>query len=93
MLVGDGEFALKIFKEISVTDSFMGLSDNDRGCQNVEVQKNCTVQKYVQTKSKCDCLPLHLALNDQDSVCKGPKETKCYQQILNGTFPNCLISR
>ena len=92
-LVGDFEFALKIFKEISVTESFMGLGDNDRGCQSVEVQKNCTLQKYVQTKSNCECLPLHLALNDQDSVCKGPRETKCYQQILNGTFPNCRRSR
>ena len=93
MLVGEQEFALKIFKEISVTESFMGLSDNDRGCQNVEAQKNCTVQKYIAIKSNCKCLPLHLTLNYQDSVCKGPKETKCYKQILNGTFPNCMISR
>ena len=93
MLVGEFEFALKIFKEISVTESFMGLSDNDRGCQSVEVQKNCTLQKYFQTKSNCKCLPLHLALNDQSSVCKGPNETKCYQQMLNQTFPDCRRSR
>ena len=90
MLVGEQEFALKIFKEISVTESFLGLSDNDKGCRNVEVQKNCTVQKYIQTKSNCECFPLHLTLNDKDLVCKGPKETKCYQQILNGTLPNCM---
>ena len=93
MLVGEFEFALKIFKEISVTESFMGLSDNDRGCHSVEIQKNCTLQKYVQTKSNCKCLPLHLALNDEGSVCKGPIETKCYQQMLNESFPDCWKSR
>ena len=92
-LTGEFEFALKIFKEISVTESFMGLSDNDRGCQSVEIQKNCTLQKYFQTKSKCKCLPLNLILNDQDSVCKEPRETKCYQQILNEPFPNCISPR
>ena len=93
-LTGEFEFALKIFKEISVTESFLGLSDDDRGCQSVEIQKNCTLQRYVQTKTKCKCLPLNLINNYQeDSVCKEPRETKCYQQVLNGTFPNCISPR
>ena len=92
-MVGEFEFALKIFKEISVSESFMGLSDNDRGCQSVEIQKNCLLQRYAQTKSKCKCVPLHLAFNDQDSVCKEPKDIICYQQIPNGTFQKCITPR
>ncbi len=92
-LVGEQEFHLKIFKEISVTESFMHLGDNERGCQDVEVQRNCTVQKYVQTKSKCGCVPLHLNLDDEDSICYLEKETRCSHQILNGSFQNCMRLR
>ena len=92
-LVGEQGFHLKIFKEISVTESFMQLGDNVRGCQDVEMQRNCTIQKYVQTKTKCGCVPLSLSLYDDDSICIQPKQTSCSQNILNETFPNCIILR
>ena len=89
-LVGEQGFHLKIFKEISVTESFMQLGDKVRGCQDVEIQRNCTFEKYFQTKSKCGCVPLSLSLDDEVSICKWPTETNCSQNILNGTFPNCM---
>ena len=92
-LVGEQGFNLKIFKEIVVTESFMNLDDNVRGCQDVEVLSTCTVKKYVQTKSKCGCVPLSLSLDDEDSICKLPKETSCSKDILNETSPNCMTLR
>ena len=92
-LVGERGFNLKIFKEISVTESFMKLDDNVRGCQDVEFLSTCLVKKYVQMKSKCGCVPLSLSFDDEVSKCKWPKETSCTKNILNETFPNCMILR
>ena len=66
----------------------VSLDENVRRCQDVEVQRNCTVQKYVQTKTKCGCVPLSMNLDDEDSICKWPKETICTKNILNETFLN-----
>ena len=71
----------------------MKLGDNVRGCQDVEVTRNCTVQKYVQTITKCGCVPLGMNLDYEDTICKWPKETSCTQNILNETVPNCMKLR
>ena len=65
-LSGEGEYNLNILNQIDVTESFLGLPEEVRNCQNVESFVNCTTRHYLQNmKEKCGCLPLALA---QDQV-------------------------
>ena len=48
---------------ISVTDSFLGLDDEDKGCQNEEPYTNCTTRAYLRrVTQKCGCLPFALGV-------------------------------
>ena len=47
----------------SVTDSFLGLDEDDRGCQNEEPYTNCTTRSYLRrVTQKCGCLPFALGV-------------------------------
>ena len=62
-LTGEGEYNLNSFKQIEVTESYMGLSQDVRGCQNVENFADCTTRNYIEdTRNKCGCLPLSINL-------------------------------
>ena len=62
-LFGEGQYNLNNIKEISVTDSFMGLDKNTRKCQNIETYDDCKTRFYIEhLKQKCGCLPLSLRL-------------------------------
>ena len=64
-MLGEGEYNLNVLKESEVTDSFLGLSKEDRKCQNEEAYVKCTTRHYIDTmKKKCGCLPLSISLND-----------------------------
>ena len=44
-----------------VTESYLGLDQEERGCQNEETLDNCTSRQYYDTiLVKCGCLPLHI---------------------------------
>ena len=61
--VGEGEYNLNDLKEIIVTDSYLGMDENVRGCQNVEPLKNCTTRLYMNTLLRdCGCLPFNIRL-------------------------------
>ena len=63
--IGEGEYNLNVLKEIYVTDSYLGLDENVRGCQNVEPLHNCTTRLYLDTLLKdCGCLPFNIRLSD-----------------------------
>ena len=47
ILHGEGEFNLDAIKEIQVTQSFLGLEPNVRGCQSREPFYNCTTRHYI----------------------------------------------
>ena len=65
-LSGEGEYNLNILNQIDVTQSFLGLPEEVRNCQNAESYVNCTTRHYLEKlKEKCGCLPLALA---QDQV-------------------------
>ena len=50
-------------KEISVTDSFMGLDKDARKCQ-IETYDDCKTRLYIEhLKQICGCLPLSLRLS------------------------------
>lgn len=63
-LVGEGKYNLNALRETEVTESFLGLDMEDRGCQNDEPVHNCTTRQYMNTLlNKCKCLPLNLRTN------------------------------
>ena len=68
-LTGEGDYNLNSIKYEEVTESFLGLNQAVRGCQNEEQYDECTTRHYIENmKDKCGCLPLSIALSDQVSV-------------------------
>ena len=64
--IGEGEYNLNDLKEIIVTDSYLGLDENVRGCQNGEPLNNCTTRLYMDTLLRdCGCLPFNIRLSDK----------------------------
>ena len=62
-LIGEGEYNLNALKEIRVTDSYLGLDQDVRICQDEEPRINCTTRKYLDTLlGKCGCLPITVRL-------------------------------
>ena len=62
-LIGEGKYNLNAIKEIKVTESYLGLDIEDRGCQNEEAVEECTTRQYIETLlHKCTCLPLKIAI-------------------------------
>ena len=60
-LPGEGEYNLNILKEVKVTDSFMGLDEDVRGCQNQEHYIDCTTNNFIEDmRQQCGCLPLSI---------------------------------
>lgn len=54
---GEGQYNLNSVKEIKVSESFLGLSESVRECQNREASETCKSRKYVETLLKnCKCL-------------------------------------
>ena len=65
-LFGEGQYNLNNIKEISVTDSFMGLDGDTIQCQNVETYDDCKTRLHVrQLRQECGCLPLSLRLSEE----------------------------
>ena len=63
----DMEYNLNVIKEITVTDSFLSMDKDIRGCQR-ESYDDCTSRKYTNTLlSKCQCLPFQLKLTEEVS--------------------------
>ena len=63
-LFGEGQYNLNNIKEISVTDSFMGLDRDTRKCQNIETFDDCKTRLYIEhLRQECRCLPLSLRLS------------------------------
>ena len=61
--IGEGEYNLFALKEIRVTESYLGLEKEKRGCQNLEPIDNCTTRQYHDTIiGECGCLPLNIRI-------------------------------
>ena len=66
-LPGEGQYNLNILKQIDVTESFMGLPQKDRECDDLESFDHCTKRHYRQSMiENCGCLPLAIWT---DQVC------------------------
>ena len=60
-MVGEGEYNLDDFRQIKVTESYLGLDPDKKGCQNETLLHDCTTTKYLDTLLKeCGCLPMNL---------------------------------
>ena len=61
------ESSLNVIKEIKVTDSFLTLDEEAKGCQE-ESFNECTTTKYRDKMiNKCQCLPFQLRLSEEVS--------------------------
>ena len=64
-LYGEGQYNLDGIKQIVVTESYLGLDEDVRRCQNVEVFETCTTESYRETFiNKCNCLPFNINDNE-----------------------------
>ena len=48
-MYGEGNYALTAVKEVSVTQSFLGLKEEDKKCQNLESLEDCSTRSYLQS--------------------------------------------
>ena len=61
IMYGEGEMAIGTVKEMIVTDDYLGLHENVRGCQNIEPFENCTTRQYLESvQRECNCIPYGL---------------------------------
>ena len=65
-LYGEGQYNLQSMKEISVTDSFMGLDKNTIKCQNIEKLTSCKTRIHIENmRQECGCLPISIKLSER----------------------------
>ena len=62
-------YNLNDVKYIEVTESFLGLDQKIRGCQNEELREDCKTRHYITAlMSQCKCLPLGILTNNEVST-------------------------
>ena len=60
------KYDFNVIKEISVTDSFVSLDEEIRGCQEELTFNECITRKFRNTMiSKCHCLPLQMGFTEE----------------------------
>ena len=70
---------MNVLKEIRVTDSYIGLDQDVRGCQNEEPKDNCTTRQYLDTLlGKCGCLPINIRLVHKVHITKNVNKDNLY---------------
>ena len=66
MLIGEGEYNINVMTETKVTESFLGLDQDVRECQNKEPTENCTTRRYHDTMLReCGCLPFNIRTSNK----------------------------
>ena len=87
VLVGEGEYNLNVLTDIKVTESYLGLDENIRKCQNEEPFDNCTTRQYRNTfLGDCGCLPLNIRLFNEVLILQMSKILENVHQIFFRTF-------
>ena len=65
-LLYEGDYNLNVLKEVIATDSFLGMDENKRECQNKESQLTCSTKNYLDTlRRECNRIPFNIK---QDQV-------------------------
>ena len=66
---GEGEYNLNGIKEIVATDSYLGLDQDVRQCQDDKPFHNCTTELYRQAfLRECGCLPYNIRLYSEVGI-------------------------
>ena len=66
ILIGEGQYNINVMTKIEATDSYLGLDQHIRGCQNVEPYYNCTTRHYLDALiEQCGCMPASIRLKDK----------------------------
>ena len=66
VLTGEGEYNINIVKEVKVTDSYLGLDQDVRGCQSHEIYNDCITKHHLHTiQNTCGCIPFNIRLGAQ----------------------------
>ena len=64
-LNGEGFYNLNVVKEERVTEAFLGLDEEVRGCQNHEAQEDCQTRYFIKTAlEECECLPFNIRTDE-----------------------------
>ena len=65
-LIGEGEYNLDSVTEIEITDSFLGLDEDVKGCNKDEGLNDCNSKYFVaKVLDHCGCMPLNLMTPEQ----------------------------
>ena len=85
LLNGEGFYNLNVVKEERVTESFLGLDEEVRGCQNHESQEDCQTRFFIKTAlEKCECLPFNIRTAEwKNKVWKFVVLCQCYINMLH----------
>ena len=69
---GSGSIRIKGIKQIQVTDDYLGLDLQARGCQNENTYEDCVTELYLDLlMEECKCLPFNLQnFSKQDEIGK-----------------------
>ena len=60
-MIGGGKYNLNNIKEIKVTDSYLGLAQDVKGCQIREELEDCESRAYKETYlNQCGCIPFSI---------------------------------
>ena len=66
IFIGEGEYNVNVLKEIKVSESYLGMDQDDRKCQNEEPLYNCTTRRYLDNlMEKCGCLPFNIRISNK----------------------------
>ena len=77
---GSGNIRIKGVKHVQVTDDYLGLDLQTRGCQNETMYEDCVTELYLDLlKEECKCLPFNLQ--------NFSKQNEIEQVFINGTRP------
>ena len=67
--VESGEYKIRLFKDIQVTDDFFAIDERIRKCQSRKLFDECIKDSHVDSiRKSCGCLPLSLQLNKNVTV-------------------------
>ena len=71
-MIGEGKYNLNAVEEILVTESFLGLDESVKDCQNKEEFDECNNKHFKKTLlEQCGCLPLGIRISKKVSFVLG----------------------
>ena len=68
-MIGEGKYNLNAVEEILVTESFLGLDESVKDCQNKEELNECKNKHMERTLlEQCGCVPLSIRISKKVSI-------------------------